>query len=164
MRLMLAPLAVAAALFAVPAMAQSTQTVRAAQEALKSKGFDPGPIDGINGPLTHKATREYQEHEHLTANGQLSSATLDSLQINEKTMGGNFHEAGGTLANSYASGGHDVAKGSKQLGKQVAHGDVGQGAEDFGKGVGNGAKKVGVGTAHAAKDAAKGVKDAVENH
>lgn len=164
MRLMLAPLAVAAALFAVPAMAQSTQTVRAAQEALKSKGFNPGPIDGIEGPLTHKATREYQQHEHLTANGRLDSATLDNLQIKETSASGNLREAGGTLTNSYASGGHDVAKGSKQLGKEVAHGDVGQGAEDFGKGVGHGVKKMGVGTADAAKDAAKGVKDAVENH
>ena len=164
MRLMLLPLAVTATLFAVPVMAQNSQTVRAAQETLKSKGFDPGPIDGIDGPRTQAATRDYQKHEGLTADGRLGSKTLDSLQINEKTASGNFHEAGGTLTNSYAKGGSDVAKGTKGLGKEVAHGHVVDGGKDFGKGVGHGVEKMAVGTGNAAKDAAKGVKDAVQNH
>jgi peptidoglycan hydrolase-like protein with peptidoglycan-binding domain len=145
-------------------MAQSSQTVRAAQEALKSKGFDPGPIDGIDGPRTREATRDYQKHESLTADGRLGAKTLDSLQISEKTASGNFHEAGGTLTNSYGQGGRDVANGSKGLGKEVAHGNVVQGAKDFGKGVGHGVTKMAVGTGHAAKDAAKGVKDGVQDH
>jgi peptidoglycan hydrolase-like protein with peptidoglycan-binding domain len=164
MRLKLAPLALALALLTVPAMAQSAQTVQAAQEALKAKGYDPGPIDGIYGPRTRAATEEYQKHENLTADGRLGPKTLDSLQVKEDTTSGNFHEAGGTLKNSYGQGGSDVAKGSKALGSQVAHGNVVDGAKDFGKGVGKGAEKMGVGTAHAAKDAAKGVKDAVQNH
>lgn len=164
MRLKLLPLAIVAALFTVPAMAQNSQTVRAAQQALKSKGFDPGPIDGIDGPRTEAATRDYQQHESLTADGRLGPKTLDSLQINEKTANGNFHEAGGTLTNSYSQGGSDVAKGSKGLGKEVAHGNVVQGAKDFGKGVGHGVEKMAVGTGHAAKDAAKGVKDGVQDH
>ena len=164
MRLKLAPLAVAVALFAVPAMAQTSQTIRAAQEALKAKGYDPGPIDGIYGPRTRAATEDFQKHETLTADGRLGPKTLDSLQIKENTASGNFQEAGGTLKDSYSQGGSDVARGSKELGKQVANGNVVDGAKDFGKGVGTGAGKMGVGTAHAAKDAAKGVKDGVQNH
>jgi peptidoglycan hydrolase-like protein with peptidoglycan-binding domain len=30
-------------------MAQGSSTVREAQQALKDKGFNPGPIDGLNG-------------------------------------------------------------------------------------------------------------------
>ena len=146
------------------AMAQGDQTVRAAQEALKSKGFDPGPIDGIDGPHTRAATREYQKQQNLTADGRLGPKTLDSLQIKEGTAGENFHEAGSTLKTSYGTGGKDIGKGSEGLGKDVAHGHPIEGAKDFGKGVGHGAEKIGAGTGHAVKDAAKGVKDAVTNH
>jgi hypothetical protein len=160
MCLKLAPFALAAVLFAVPAIAQSSQTVRAAQQALKDKGYDPGPIDGIYGPRTRAATLGYQKHEQLAGDGRLGPKTLDHLQIKENTAGGNFHEAGGALKSSYGQGGGDVAKGSKELGSDVAHGHPIDGAKDFGKG----AEKVGAGTGHAVKNAAKGVKDAVQNH
>lgn len=164
MRSILLSSALAVALCGFPAIAQTSDTVRAAQEALKSKGFDPGPIDGIDGPRTRAATREYQKQQNLTADGRLGPKTLDNLQIKEDTAGGNMHAAGSTLKNSYGTGGSDIGHGSKDLGTDVAHGHPVEGAKDFGKGVGQGVKKIGVGTGHAAKDAAKGVKDAVQNH
>jgi hyperosmotically inducible protein len=59
--------------------------VRAAQEKLKEKGYDPGPIDGIWGPRTAAAVSEYQRKENLTVTSRLDSATLGKLDVG---MGG----------------------------------------------------------------------------
>ncbi|HZY30669.1 MAG TPA: peptidoglycan-binding domain-containing protein, partial [Candidatus Methylomirabilis sp.] len=37
--------------------------MKAAQEAMKAKGFDPGPIDGIMGPKTTSALKDFQKKE-----------------------------------------------------------------------------------------------------
>jgi peptidoglycan hydrolase-like protein with peptidoglycan-binding domain len=55
--------------------------VRAAQQALRDKGFDPGPIDGIHGPRTSAAVRNYQKAEGLTATGRLDEQTRDRLNV-----------------------------------------------------------------------------------
>jgi hyperosmotically inducible periplasmic protein len=59
----------------------SSDRVRAVQEALKTKGFDPGPIDGIQGPQTTQAVREFQRAENLTVTGRPDSATLNKLGV-----------------------------------------------------------------------------------
>ena len=41
------------------------EQVMAAQEALKQKGFDPGPADGMMGPKTQAALKEFQKSEQL---------------------------------------------------------------------------------------------------
>jgi peptidoglycan hydrolase-like protein with peptidoglycan-binding domain len=43
----------------------------AMQQALKDKGFDPGPIDGALGPRTTSALKEYQKSENLTVTGKM---------------------------------------------------------------------------------------------
>jgi peptidoglycan hydrolase-like protein with peptidoglycan-binding domain len=53
--------------------------VRAAQQALKEKGFDPGPIDGVMGPRTKAAVKDFQQKENLTATGQLDADTTSRL-------------------------------------------------------------------------------------
>jgi len=55
--------------------------VRAVQEALKTKGFDPGPIDGIQGPQTTQAVRDFQRAENLSVTGRADSATLNKLGV-----------------------------------------------------------------------------------
>jgi peptidoglycan hydrolase-like protein with peptidoglycan-binding domain len=56
-------------------------TVRAAQEALEDKGFNPGPIDGIWGPKTAAAVSDFQRKENLTVSGRLDAPTLAKLEI-----------------------------------------------------------------------------------
>jgi peptidoglycan hydrolase-like protein with peptidoglycan-binding domain len=46
-------------------MAMDKEKVKQLQEALKSKGHDPGPIDGIMGPKTQAALRDYQQKENV---------------------------------------------------------------------------------------------------
>jgi peptidoglycan hydrolase-like protein with peptidoglycan-binding domain len=53
--------------------------VRAAQRALQEKGFDPGPIDGVMGPRTSAAVRDFQQKENLTVTGQLDAQTRSRL-------------------------------------------------------------------------------------
>lgn len=55
--------------------------VRAAQEKLKEKGYDPGPIDGIWGPRTAAAVGEFQRKENLTVTSRLDSNTLGKLEV-----------------------------------------------------------------------------------
>ena len=55
--------------------------VRAAQEKLKDKGFDPGPIDGIWGPRTAAAVSDFQRKESLTVTSRLDSETLGKLDV-----------------------------------------------------------------------------------
>jgi lipid-binding SYLF domain-containing protein len=68
-----------------PPLSQSR--VKAAQESLRDKGYYAGPIDGIVGPKTRNAIREYQKAENLPVNGRLNSETAAKLGITEKSVG-----------------------------------------------------------------------------
>ena len=46
------------------------------QQALKDKGFDPGPVDGIIGAGTKRALRDWQRSQDLPADGYASADTL----------------------------------------------------------------------------------------
>ena len=52
---------------------------KAVQQALKDKGFDPGPIDGIVGAATKRALRAWQRSQNLPADGYASAETLHLL-------------------------------------------------------------------------------------
>jgi hypothetical protein len=56
-------------------------TVRNAQEALERKGIKVGPIDGILGPRTQAALREFQQQQGFTRSGQLDAETLRALDV-----------------------------------------------------------------------------------
>jgi|SRR5687768_17570498 len=53
--------------------------IRTQQQALKDKGYDPGPIDGIHGPRTSAAVREYQKKEGMTVTGRFDDDTMGRL-------------------------------------------------------------------------------------
>jgi peptidoglycan hydrolase-like protein with peptidoglycan-binding domain len=59
------------------------QQVKAAQQALKDKGQDPGPIDGVMGPKTQAALKAFQQAEGLTTTGRLDSETMAKLGVGE---------------------------------------------------------------------------------
>jgi hyperosmotically inducible protein len=60
---------------------RSHAQVMAFQQALKDKGFDPGPIDGTVGPKTTAAVRAYQKAEHLTMTGEMNPDTAAKLGV-----------------------------------------------------------------------------------
>jgi peptidoglycan hydrolase-like protein with peptidoglycan-binding domain len=151
----------AISLSAVPMLsAQSAEIVSKAQQALKDKGYDPGPVDGKMGPKTRSAIRSFQKKSDIPAKGDLSGRTLEGLGVKSEA-GPEFSQAGATTKSSYKKGGKDIGEGAKDVGADLKHGHVVNAGKDLGKSVGEGAKKIGVGTGKAAKDTAKGVKDVV---
>ena len=69
-------------------MGGNQEQVKAVQQALKDKGHDPGDIDGIMGPKTQAALKEYQQKEGLKATGRLDSETSAKLGVEAKASGG----------------------------------------------------------------------------
>lgn len=53
--------------------------IRSAQETLQQASIDVGPIDGVVGPRTQAALREFQKQHQLTQSGQLDEQTLKAL-------------------------------------------------------------------------------------
>jgi len=66
---------------AAPAAARADNDVRMAQEKLKDKGFDPGPVDGFWGPRTASAVGEFQRKENITVTKRLDRETLTKLAL-----------------------------------------------------------------------------------
>jgi peptidoglycan hydrolase-like protein with peptidoglycan-binding domain len=64
------------------------EQVKAAQQALKDKGHDPGAIDGMMGPKTQAAVRDFQSKEGLKASGRLDTETLAKLGVDAKGASG----------------------------------------------------------------------------
>ena len=62
---------------------QDQETVKQAQEKLSSLGHDAGPADGIVGPKTQAAVKEFQQSKGLQASGRLDNQTLAALQSGE---------------------------------------------------------------------------------
>jgi peptidoglycan hydrolase-like protein with peptidoglycan-binding domain len=161
MRKVLTTSILAIALSGVPMLAQSHATIRDVQQALKDKGFDPGPVDGVSGPATKSAIKKFQDQQNLNEDGRLGPKTLDALGVKTANSKTQFKASGENVKNGYSEGGDKMATGTKDAGTDIKHGEVGEGAVDFGKGVGKGAAKMGEATGHAAKNVAKGVKNAI---
>jgi hypothetical protein len=53
--------------------------IRQVQQELRKKGFDPGPTDGIHGPRTREAVRNFQDRYGMKAGGDLNNQTLFAL-------------------------------------------------------------------------------------
>lgn len=62
--------------------------VRAAQQALKDKGFDPGPVDGKIGPKTRAAISDFQKQAGLKVSGRLDAETADELGVQSQASRG----------------------------------------------------------------------------
>ncbi len=59
----------------------SSSDIAHVQQRLEMQGFYTGAIDGKQGPLTRQATRAFQASQNLPANGRLTSATLEALDL-----------------------------------------------------------------------------------
>jgi peptidoglycan hydrolase-like protein with peptidoglycan-binding domain len=56
-------------------------TIRQVQQALKSRGYLAGPVDGVMDPSTEHAIREFQRAEALENTGRLNRQTLSALGV-----------------------------------------------------------------------------------
>jgi peptidoglycan hydrolase-like protein with peptidoglycan-binding domain len=53
--------------------------VKELQTKLQSLGYDVGPIDGIFGPLTERAVKQFQKDNRLKVDGIVGPQTYDML-------------------------------------------------------------------------------------
>lgn len=49
------------------------------QDALAKLGFDPGTVDGLDGPNTRKAVRAFQAHATIGIDGIVGNETREAL-------------------------------------------------------------------------------------
>ncbi len=50
-----------------------------ARTALSKRGYDPGEIDGKDGPKTQKAVRAFQAHASIKIDGKVGKETRNAL-------------------------------------------------------------------------------------
>lgn len=55
------------------------ETLDGVQTALKALGFDPGKVDGKDGPNTQNAVRQFQAHATIKIDGIVGPATRSAL-------------------------------------------------------------------------------------
>ncbi len=66
---------------AAPVWAMSSSHIIKVQEALKDKGDNPGPADGIMGKKTRSALKSFQKANGLKATGTLDDQTAEKLGV-----------------------------------------------------------------------------------
>ena len=63
------------------------EIIKKVQSALKEKGFDPGPVDGLMGPKTEQALKQFQQANKLQVTGKPDQATMKALGVEEPSTG-----------------------------------------------------------------------------
>ncbi len=104
------------------------------QETLRDKGYYTAPVDGVLGPQTREAIRQYQKSESLPVTGHLDAQTAGKLGVGPESIGGEFKGAG-----------HEVGEGGEEAGHEMKQGKPVASGKEMGKGIGRGAKKFGEG-------------------
>ena len=67
------------------AKGDNREQVKAVQQALKDKGHDPGPIDGVMGAKTKAALKDFQKAQGMKESGSLDNETMTKLGVEMKT-------------------------------------------------------------------------------
>ena len=149
-------LVVILAMVAVPA--QDADTITKVQKALKGKGFDPGSIDGLMGPRTSKALRDFQIQNDIQVTGEINKETLDRLGLKGSLMGrvgSSFRTAGDAVAGAATRGAKATASATTTGAKATAKGAT-TGAKATAKGATTGAKATASGATKGGKAVASG--------
>ena len=109
----------------------SKDKVKEVQEALKGNGFDPGTADGVIGPKTNQAIRDFQKSKNLQATGRIDERTASALGVGDMSRAGGRspsksssgkdktgNEVGSEPAKPGAQGGSTIDPPSKPTGKE----------------------------------------------
>ena len=67
----------------------SRDTIREVQQKLADSGEYHARVDGVWGPQTERAVRDWQSKNNLTANGMLDAQTLQAMNIASNTGAAN---------------------------------------------------------------------------
>ena len=75
--------------------AGASEDVRHIQQELQNRGYNPGTIDGVMGPQTKGAIKEFQQAEGMPATGELNQKTKDSLKAGGSSAAGTTKSSSG---------------------------------------------------------------------
>lgn len=105
----------------------SEDQIKDIQRSLNQKGFDAGNVDGVWGPETQAAVRNFQEGENIQASGQLNHETLSALGVQVAGIS--------DVPSTTGSGAGTTGPGAATTGSGAA--TTGAGGADTGAGVGS---------------------------
>lgn len=88
-----------------------SQTVRQIQQALQDKGHNVGDVDGVMGPRTREALRQYQQSQGMEGTGRVDQQTVSSLGLSRGAAGA----SGSPKAGSMGSGSPDSGRTSSGM-------------------------------------------------
>jgi hypothetical protein len=98
------------------AMHHGSSDAKEVQQALKDKGFDPGPLDGVIGSRTKEAIKSFQTASNLRATGTLDSETREKLGVQSDASTTSSRSSSGKMktSTSVKSGDTTVGKDTDQ--------------------------------------------------
>jgi peptidoglycan hydrolase-like protein with peptidoglycan-binding domain len=122
------------------ASSMSPSMIKQVQQKLKQQGHDVGAVDGMWGPKTQAALREFQQQQGMQASGELDQETLAALGVQagsgSQAQGGGAGQSGGSQA-----------QGSQEMETEPgAGGAAAQGSPSGAGGQGDGAAGAGAGS------------------
>ena len=85
--------------------AMDKEQIKGFQEAVKAKGEDPGPIDGVIGHRTRSALRAFQKANDLTDTGILDDQTAEQLTAPKRGL---LSDGSGAISSRFDF--HEMAK------------------------------------------------------
>ena len=86
--------------------------MKAIQQALKDKGHDPGAVDGVMGPKTRSALRDFQKKEGIKGTGRPDRETMSKLGVEAKTSSMSEPSPGTSASPAMPSPGASDSSGS----------------------------------------------------
>src|SRR6266403_5732924 len=94
-----------------PGMAGVTaDNIKQAKEALKAKGLNPGPMDGVLDGKTQQALRDFQKANKLPVTGDLDPQTAEKLGVTLNEKGSPQRGPGSSMPKS-----SDIPKGKGDM-------------------------------------------------
>jgi len=90
--------------------------VKEIQQALKDKGYDPGPVDGTMGARTKDALKSFQSASNLQPTGTITAETADKLGVQSSSSPSSSRSSSGPTAprDNLKSGNTTVGKDTDQ--------------------------------------------------
>jgi peptidoglycan hydrolase-like protein with peptidoglycan-binding domain len=97
----------------------STASIMAVQQALKDKGYDPGPIDGKMNSKTQSALKSFQSASSLPATGVLDSGTANKLGVSSSSSSSSSSSRASSYDNSSSSSRSSMKSSDTTVGKDT---------------------------------------------
>lgn len=97
---------------------RGSSNIKEVQQALKDKGYDPGPVDGVMGSKTKDALKSFQSASNLSATGTLNSETAEKLGVQSSSSsmgsgksGSSSSKGSGSMRSNDTRSNSDTTKG-----------------------------------------------------